>query len=478
MIAGFLYNGDESQRLADFAAKIEQATTGEITIIDDEQLSKHEGRYIFLDDTNPDFSEYEIKVENGNVILYANYYSLDACINSFFSDMLGYDLSQGKVIGGINLTQGKVYAVEKTSVYTKEKLMSVLEEIYNDDSRLIIGQQMNQTVPIGEVFDKEIEAFREGCGVEPALLGWDCVGTMIYPQNQQNLESARVKIAYQLTEYARSGGVVTLSPHYPNPLDENPVPGNSIKGELGHEDKWEELFDQDSGIYKRFMDYLEQLGDFLEILDKNGVPIIFRNLFEMNGDWTWYCIGQTNENGVEKKIDSQYIKDLYILIYDYLVNTRGLDNLIWLYSPNVMIEGGKEDMGDVLDCYPGDEYVDIIGVDWYPKTKDDLESPQKLLNNYERLVNKTGKLFVFGELSAGDALCTGEPGFTATDYANMLKTFAEKGIRSAYTLAWSSHDSSAGRVKRAIYEMGNGKEFYLENPGFLDKEATKKLLYS
>ncbi|MBR3966119.1 MAG: hypothetical protein IKJ91_03490 [Clostridia bacterium] len=490
VISGILYDVDlkqvpsgstsvmEAERLADFSAKIEQATYLTLPIVASENLSEHNGKYIMLDDTNSDFTSYEIKVEDGNIILYANYYSLDDCINSFFADFLGYDLKEEKITGSqaVSITEGRKYDVEKTAIYSKEKLYEVLEMAYNNDDMLIVGQHMNQTIPIGEVFDWDMNAFVEECGVEPALLGWDVVGTMIYPQNLKSLESARVKIAYQLTEFMRSGGIVTLSPHYPNPLDEEPVPGNSIKGDLGHEDKWEELFTEGTEINTRFMGYLEQLGDFFEILKQNGAPVIFRNLLESNGNWTWYCIGQTNASGVEKKIDPKYIKDLWILIYDYLVNEREINNLIWLYAPNVMARGGGAFVGDVMDCYPGNEYVDIVGVDWYP---DEIgqKVPDTLLTSYEDLV-KTGKIFVYGELSAGSNRTVGDNyTFTTEDYDEMLMRFTELGVKSAYTLAWSSWDTPEGRVKLTIYEMGMGDRFYYNNDTYLDKSETYELLY-
>lgn len=490
-IAGNLYEIDkknqpagstsvmETERVKSFADKLEDASCITFPTLTTEELADYEGNYILLDDTNSDFSSYEIKVENGNIILYANYYSLDDCINSFFADFLGYDLAKGEITGApaVNITAGKKYTVEKTAIYSKDKLYNLLETAYNNDDMLIVGQHMNQTVAIGEVFEWDMNNFVEVCGVEPALLGWDVVGTMIYDQNLKSLESARVKIAYQLTEYMRSGGVVTLSPHYPNPLDENPVPGTSIKGDLGHEDKWDELFEPSTEINTRFMGYLEQLGDFLEILDKNGAPIIFRNLLEMNGNWTWYCIGNTDANGVEKKINPLYIKNLWTLIYNYLVEERGIDNLIWLYAPNVMNEGGGAYTGDVLDCYPGDEYVDIVGVDWYPGAMEQ-KYPNTLVNNYERLVEKTGKLFVFGELSAGDNRTVGENyTFTTEDYDALLMSFRDKGMKMAYTLAWSSWDTPEGRVKLTLYEMGMGERFYYNNDMYLDKSETYELLY-
>ncbi|MBR3966128.1 MAG: acetylxylan esterase [Clostridia bacterium] len=482
VISGYLYNENDVWRLSKFATNFEKATSYNLPVVANEELSEYEGHYIFLEDTNTDFTNYNIKVKNGNIILSANYYTLDACINSFFSEFLGYDIKNEKIteVKAFIPAVIKNYNVEKTEIYSRDKLMSVLEELYNDDSRIIIGQQMNQTVAIGEVFDKEVNAFIEGCGVEAALYGWDAVGTMIYPKNERNIESGRVKIAYQMIEYMRDGGIITLSTHFPNPTEENPTPGASIKHLFPNGDSdWQDLFTEGTDTYNRYWGYVKQLGDFIQIFKDNGAPIILRPFLEMNGSWCWYSMLYKDSDGVTKRYPAEYLKKLWIDMYEYFVDERGLDNIIWEYSPNVAKRAnpGEYWICPVTYVYPGDEYCDIVAVDWYPNA-DAQANPVDLINAYEDLTALSGKIFVYGELSAGDNRTVGENyTFTATDYGNMLKSFAEKGVKSAYTLAWSSWDTDEGRVKLTVYEMGNGKEFYAENPGFLDKAATRELLY-
>jgi hypothetical protein len=223
-----------------------------------------------------------------------------------------------------------------------------------------------------------------------------------------------------------------------------------------------------------------QLADFIQIFKDNGAPIILRPFLEMNGSWCWYSMLYKDTDGIMKKYPAEYIHKLWIDLYNYLVVERGFDNLIWVYSPNMANRAPNDEVGicTVMYCYPGDEYVDIVGVDWYPGAKDQKD-PIKMVNAYEDMVPATGKIFVYGELSAGTENRTVGDNytFTATDYGNLLKLYAENGVKSAYTLTWSSWDTDEGRVKLTIYEMGNGKEFYAENPGFLDKAATRELLY-
>lgn len=483
VISGYLYNGNDAERLSDFAKKIEEATSYKLPVVDNKKISEYKGNYIFLDDTNTDFTNYQIKVEDGNIILFANYYSLNNCINSFFADILGYDLASGEIKGTseVNVTEGKSYFIKKSAIYSKEKLMSVLEEVYNDDSRIIVGQHMYQATPIGELFDKETKLFMEGCGVEAAMYGWDCVGPMIYPHNKRNINSGRVKLAYQMIEYMRDGGIITLSTHFPNPAEADPMPGDSIKHPMPNGDAdWQDLFTEGTDTNKRFWGYVTQLGDLLQIFKDNGAPIILRPFFEYNGTWIWYRMLYKDENGISHRFPPEYIKKVWCMMYDYLVKERGLDNLIWLFSPNVMKRAKPEDywICTVMYSYPGDEYVDIIGVDWYPP-ESMQNDPTELVYAYEDMVGPTGKIFVYGELSAGDNRTIGDNyTFTAEDYGNLLKKFTALGVKSAYTLAWSSYDSVNGRHKIGMYDMGKGKEFYANNPGFLDKAATRKLLYN
>ncbi len=472
VISGSLYNGNDGERLSAFAARVEQETGLKLPMIDGDKLPEHKGNYIFLSDTNTDFTNYRIKFEGGNIILFANYYTLDDCIDSFFADVLGGD--------GI-MTEDKVYKIGKSEIYSKEKLMQVLEEIYNDDSRLIIGQHMNQGYPIGEVFDIETKAFMEGCGTEAALYGWDCVGTMIYPKNLRNIESGRVKLAYQMTEYMRQGGIITMSAHFPNPAEAEPQPGVSIKHPFPNGDKdWQDLLTEGTETNKRFWGYIKQLGDLFQIFKENGAPIIFRPFLEHNGGWIWYGIPYKNEKGITCMYPAEYLKTAWISVYDYFVKERGLDNLIWEFAPNVGKRRTKPEeywIVPIMHAYPGDEYVDMVAVDWYPSAAEQ-EEPKDLLDCYEDLTKPTGKIFAYGELSAGDNRTVGDNyTFTCDDYANMLRSFTEKGVKSAYALTWSSWGTGENRVKLTMYEMTRGKEFFGNNPGFLDKAKVRKLLY-
>lgn len=84
----------------------------------------------------------------------------------------------------------------------------------------------------------------------------------------------------------------------------------------------------------------------IPILRELGFPLVFRPFHEMNGNWFWW--------GSEALGPAEY-RDLYRLVVEYL-RFRGVRNLIYAWSPNTPF-------GD--DWYPGDGYVDVLGLDSY-----------------------------------------------------------------------------------------------------------------
>ncbi len=517
VISGSLYNVNACERISDLAAKIEQATGLKLPVVDAERLPEHNGGYIFLSDTNIDFSCYEIKLENGNITLFANYYTLDACINSFFSDMLGYNLHEGIITGSdaVNMTKGRVYSIEKSKIYSKKRLFNVLKAVYDDDSKVIIGQQMNRNVSVGEVFNWEVNNYKEGCGTEAALYGYD-IGSMLV-QSSYN-DSAKVKFAYEMIEYMRSGGMITLSVHFPNPTTDNPHPGKPAAGILGDGtvETWTSFMDDPDNIMRaRYLGYLEQIADFLEIFHKNDAPIILRPFLEMNVSSAWWCM---KNKGLEGKAtyfvynpnsDPKYdgrkrnlVGELWREMYDYLVNGvdigklkgRKYDNMLWEYAPNVLAGHLDYALG-VMDCYPGDDYVDLAAMDFYTDVtceSDDRETGygdgthlDRLQSQYAQITNGTktddgsGKLFSFAEHGPGKTRRIGDSGSYTTESLNrFIKTCVKRNVKLAYLLAWYSWNTPDGRVRMTVYEMGGGKEFYKNDKGYLDKAATRALLYS
>ncbi len=93
--------------------------------------------------------------------------------------------------------------------------------------------------------------------------------------------------------------------------------------------------------------YLSLLDTVVTPLFKQfGFPIIFRPFHEMNGGWFWW--------GSRAITPSQYIT-LYRITVDRL-RANDLRNIIYCWSPDTYLK---------MEYYPGDDYVDIMGLDIY-----------------------------------------------------------------------------------------------------------------
>lgn len=85
----------------------------------------------------------------------------------------------------------------------------------------------------------------------------------------------------------------------------------------------------------------------------NG-PIMLRILHEFNGNWYPWCIS---------KNDKDYA--LYVSCFQRIVNLfrhEGADNVKFVWCPNSM-STPQRGWNNILNAYPGNEFVDIIGLD-------------------------------------------------------------------------------------------------------------------
>ena len=184
------------------------------------------------------------------------------------------------------------------------------------------------------------------CGDLPAIIGFD-LGEIEY-QTGHNIDGVYFDyMRAAALKHAEKGGIVTLSWHMRNPLTGG--------------DAWDVSSDkvvasvlEGGECHETFMSWLSLAADFIDSLrleDGSLIPIIFRPWHENTGSWFWW--------GEDLCTDEQY-QALWQLTYDCLVKERGLEGMAWAYSPSSTLL--KE---CAMGRYPGDEILDIIGVDRY-----------------------------------------------------------------------------------------------------------------
>lgn len=170
----------------------------------------------------------------------------------------------------------------------------------------------------------------------------------------------------ELIKAWKAGSLVTLQVHMTNPA--NPKGG-------GLRDKGldlNQLLIPGTDTYSRWFSELDTIAAGLSQLQEKGVVVLFRPFHEMNGAWFWW--------GAK---DPALFAKVWKQMFDYFTYTKKLNNLLWVFGPNM----GK----NPTDYYPGDAYVDITGLDAY--TSDITIAG---IEGYSEMVN-LGKPFGFTE---------------------------------------------------------------------------------
>ena len=209
-------------------------------------------------------------------------------------------------------------------------------------------------------------------GKYPALTGYD----FIFLQYSPTPENWNWKVNYNDISAAReqwnNNGLVSYMWHWNVPTSESAWKNGTEKGDYTgyafYSDKTafdiKEALKEGTWQNQFLMKDIEEVASYLKNLRDAGIPVIWRplheaagnyNLYSDNGAWFWWGKG-----GAEP------CKQLWRLLYDQFTKVHGLNNLIWVWT--VDATAGCEDQYD--DWYPGDDVVDIVGVDIYENNTD------------------------------------------------------------------------------------------------------------
>lgn len=104
--------------------------------------------------------------------------------------------------------------------------------------------------------------------------------------------------------------------------------------------------------YKKKLDKVASVVSNLKGLNGELIPIIFRPFHEFDGSWFWW--------GASFCSPDEY-KMAYQFTVDYLKNTKGVHNILYAFSP----DNSYTTESNYLSRYPGDKYVDVLGMDNY-----------------------------------------------------------------------------------------------------------------
>lgn len=211
------------------------------------------------------------------------------------------------------------------------------------------------------------EAWQHASGREPALKGFNIAG--FHPKGSDIYHQVlRGTVSDTKFWWHEKGGIAAMLFHWTWPLpngrtsfmkkDHIPPPDLGKMVTPGTEE------------YKMFHEQLRYTADYLEQLAEAKVPLLFRPFHEIDGGWFWWTDPETPEHTAA----------LWRQMFHYLVNERGIHNLIWDFAPahvtwgphrsKIQKEHGRtptieEEAEYRRRFYPGNEYVDLVSISVY-----------------------------------------------------------------------------------------------------------------
>ncbi|MEM1260114.1 MAG: glycosyl hydrolase [Bacteroidota bacterium] len=249
----------------------------------------------------------------------------------------------------------------------------------------------------------------EVSGDFPAVYGFE-IGH-IELGHRENLDGVDFALMTQLIQRAHeSGGIITLSWHPDNPMTKKSAwdPTSAVSEIL-----------EGGLLHPKYQAWVTKVAEFMQGLNtKKGksIPVVFRPFHEMNGSWFWW--GHGNCTPEEFQL-------LWKQTYELLTQTYNVHNLLFCYSSDAV-----KDEAEYLRFYPGDDYVDILGMDLYHKGT--TEEYMALLEDNLSLLAQVGK-----QKNKPYAMTEGGLNMIPVNdwWTNVLdKKISNKGL--AWTLVW------------------------------------------
>lgn len=189
---------------------------------------------------------------------------------------------------------------------------------------------------------------KEVCGDYPAVLSVD-FAEIIDDRFLSNSTDKALKLKAVKDAYDR-GMLSIVCLHLDNPLTGGDAWDNSSKQVV------QQILTEGSTTRATYMVWMDRLAETLSALkgsDGKTIPIVLRPYHEHTQGWSWWGSSCTTE---------QEFKDLWQWTVKYLRDTKGIHNVIYAIAPQM--DSQKTD-DDFLYRWPGDEWVDFIGMDCY-----------------------------------------------------------------------------------------------------------------
>lgn len=310
--------------------------------------------------------------------------------------------------------------IDKNATRETKRLYKNLKRV--SKNHILFGHQHATEYGHGWSGDEDRSDVKSVTGSHPAVIGVDIMG---FTAPLEVVEKIKQGLKKNVEDTYNRGGVTTVAWHFSNPISPGgfywkdsvslPAVKYIIPGGDAHEK------------YKTILKDLADWANSLKGNDGKSVPVIFRPYHEFDGGWFWW--GQPH-----------CTKEEFILLWrftvSYLRDTLGVHNFIYAFSPDNKFLNEEQ----YLDRYPGDAWVDMVGMDNYGdmgrNNRYSLDTAALKLKVVSDYAKRAGKLAAFTETGL-------ETIPNATWWTeSLLKVLKEYDIELAYVLVWRNDTNS------------------------------------
>jgi mannan endo-1,4-beta-mannosidase len=320
-----------------------------------------------------------------------------------------------------NASAQNVHLIDKDATSETKNLYKNLKVISKDHT--LFGHQHAMEYGHGWQGDSGRSDVKSVTGSHPAVIGVDLSGFTGRPDEE--IKETKEHVRKIVADTYNRGGVTTLAWHFINPVSEGgfywkdsvslPAVRYIIPGGEAH------------GKYKQILKGIADWAKSVKGNDGKTVPMIFRPFHEFDGDWFWW--------GKSHCTKEEFVS-LWKFTVSFLRDSQQVHNFIYAFSPDNRFTTQEE----YLDRYPGDEWVDMLGMDNYGDMGRDryaldvASGKLKVISDYAK---KKGKVAAFTE--------TGLESLTNPTWWNetLLKVMRNSGLELAYVLVWRNDSRSS-----------------------------------
>jgi mannan endo-1,4-beta-mannosidase len=323
---------------------------------------------------------------------------------------------------------------------------------------IMFGHQDDLAYGIGWVWPNGESDVRRVASDYPAVYGMDL--GHIELDSPVNLDSVPFEdMRTFVKEIWARRGVISFSWHADNPLTDSSawdissdrVVASVLPGGENH-DK-----------YKAWLDKVAAF--FSSLTDEEGVtiPVIFRPYHEHTGSWFWW--------GQNLCTTDEFVS-LWRFTFTYLCEEKNLHNLLFAYSSGSNIR----DIEQYLERYPGDDYTDLLGFDYYQAGMNGKES---FIREVDRVLGiVTGAASDHGKLPALTE--TGFEGLADSTWWTGTLWPAIKDHKISYVLVWRNAHNIPGHFFAPYPDQASADDFieFCNMPSTIfQKELTELDIY-